>query len=90
VITTHYQGRGETGMATSEVARLREQYELEYQAGKRALKDPAIVAPHVFITHRMEQMWEQVQHLEQAVGREEAKRIVFSLPLDLSEPQAHD
>ncbi|GHO98385.1 hypothetical protein KSF_084330 [Reticulibacter mediterranei] len=64
-------------MSASEVAHLQEQYDLEYQAGKRALEDPAIVAPHAYITRRMELMWEQMKRMEQSVGREEAKRIVF-------------
>jgi hypothetical protein len=72
----------------SEVARLREQYELEYQAGKRGLSDPAIVAPHQFITRRMELMWEQLQRIRQEVGQEEAKRIVFGELTDVSETQA--
>ena len=35
---------------TSDVARLRNQIILEYQAAMRALHDPAIKAPHLFIT----------------------------------------
>ena len=72
----------------SEVARLRQQYELEYQAGRRALHDPAIVASHPFIERRMELMWEQMQRLEQAVGRDAAKRIVFGERTDATETQA--
>jgi hypothetical protein len=72
----------------SEVARFREQYELEYQAGRKAMHDPAIVASHPFITKRMELMWEQMQRIEQAVGRDAAKRIVFGEHTDKTETQA--
>jgi hypothetical protein len=70
----------------SEVARLREQYALEYEAGKRALEDPAIIAPHPYITRRMELMWEQMQRIEQAVGREAAKNIFLSEHPEQSKP----
>jgi hypothetical protein len=40
----------------SEVARLREQIRLEYEASKRALIDLSIIAPHQFITKRMERI----------------------------------
>jgi hypothetical protein len=62
---------------TSEVACLREQYELEYQAGKRALEDLATVASHAFINQRMGGMWDQLRNIERAVGRDEARRIIF-------------
>ncbi len=75
-------------MIQSEVMQLREQYDLEYQAGKRALEDPAIVAPHRYINKRMEMMWVQMRRIEQEVGREEAKRIVFGERTDTSETQA--
>src|SRR5579859_4884405 len=69
------QKRGES--MSSDVARWREQYELEYQAAKRGLEGVAIVAPHQFITRRMEQMWEHFQQLAQEVGQSEAHRLVF-------------
>jgi hypothetical protein len=36
-----------------EVVQLREQYDPKYQADKRALNNPAIVAPYPFIERRM-------------------------------------
>jgi len=62
---------------SSEVARFRAQYELEYQAAKRGLEGVAMVAAHQFITKRMENMWEQFQQLVQVVGQAEAHEIAF-------------
>lgn len=61
----------------SEVARLREQIRLEYEAAQRGLSGTAITAPHQFITARMERMWEHLQELTQLVGAEEACALVF-------------
>ncbi|MBV9229719.1 MAG: hypothetical protein JOZ18_10435 [Chloroflexi bacterium] len=72
---------------SSEVARFREQYELEYQAAKRGLEGVAIVASHQFITKRMENMWEQFQHLVHEVGQAEAHRMIFGESLEQQEEQ---
>jgi hypothetical protein len=64
-------------LSDSEVSRIREQYELEYQAAKRGLEGFAVVAPHQFVTKRTEQMWEHFQQLVAEVGQIEAHRIIF-------------
>jgi hypothetical protein len=69
----------------SDIARLREQYGLEYQAAKRGLQGVAIMASHRFITKRMENMWEQFQQLVQVVGQAEAHRITFGESLEQQE-----
>ncbi|HLQ28612.1 MAG TPA: hypothetical protein VK140_05175 [Ktedonobacteraceae bacterium] len=61
----------------SEVARLLEQIELEYQAAQRALTGLAIVSRHAFITARMENMEAHHQALEQLVGEEEAIKLLL-------------
>jgi hypothetical protein len=71
----------ERGTQQSDIARIREQYELEYQAGKRGLEGTAISASHRFITVRMENMWEHFQRLTTIAGQAEAHRIAFGEPL---------
>lgn len=43
-------------MATSEVRNLLEQIERSYEAAQRALTSPSIMAPHEFISKRMEEI----------------------------------
>jgi hypothetical protein len=52
----------------SEITRLLSAIEAEYVAGRRALNDPAIVAPHEVITARMENMRCGHEKLSQLVG----------------------
>ncbi len=66
-----------THESQSEVARLREQITLEYEAAQRGLSGIAMTASHQFITVRMERMWEHVQELTQLVGADEACAIVL-------------
>ena len=66
-----------THESQSEVARLREQITLEYEAAQRGLSGLALTASHQFITARMERMWEHLQELTQLVGADEACAIVF-------------
>jgi hypothetical protein len=66
-----------THESQSEVARLREQITLEYEAAQRGLSGLAMTASHQFITARMERMWEHLQELTQLVGADEACAIVF-------------
>jgi hypothetical protein len=73
----------------SDVARFREQYELEYQAAKRGLQGVAMVGSHQFITKRMEKMWEQFQQLVQVVGQTEAHKIAFGESLEQQQEQGH-
>jgi hypothetical protein len=75
-------------MAESEVARLRQQIELEYQAAKRGLEGMAMVARHQFITRHMENMWNQFERLAKEVGQAEAHRIVFDEALQPASDEA--
>jgi hypothetical protein len=61
----------------SEVARLREQIALEYEAAQRGLSGTAITASHQSITTRMERMWDHLQELTQLIGAAEACALVF-------------
>jgi hypothetical protein len=61
----------------SEVARLREQIALEYQAAHRALHAPAQgAAVHQFISARLERMGELHQDLQKVVGEQEATKLL--------------
>lgn len=64
--------------SVSEVARLRRQIELEYEAAQRALTSPAITARHDFITQRMENMSRCVSRLVELVGPLQAGLILWS------------
>lgn len=61
----------------SEVARLREQIALEYEAAQRGLSGLAMTASHQFITAWMERMWEHLQELTKLVGADEACALAF-------------
>lgn len=64
-------------MEKSEIARLLQQIDLEYNAARSALTDPAYgTAQHEFITARMEQLGQCHQALSQCVGTEEAARLL--------------
>lgn len=64
---------------SSELARLRQQIALEYEAAERALHSPTITAPHAFITQRMERVWEHLQAAERVVGKEGMKQVLADL-----------
>ncbi len=61
----------------SEVARIREQIDLEMEAMRRALYGPAIVARHDFITHKMEILWGYKEQLDQHMQSDDAARIII-------------
>lgn len=61
----------------SEVARLRNQIALEYQTAMRAMHDPAITAPHLFITKRMEVISDCEEQLVSLVGAQNATRLIW-------------
>ena len=68
----------------SEVARLLQQIELEYEAAQRALTGLASgVSRHKFITARMENMGAHHQELAQLVGEQEATHLVSEALKDL-------
>lgn len=62
-------------MSESEVARLRQEIMLSYQACLRVFESPSITAPHDFITARMERISDCQVHLVDLVGADAATRI---------------
>lgn len=70
----------------SEVQRLREQIESEYQAATWGLHGLAEgISKHEFITHRMDAIGQIQEELEKLVGPEQARRIVVE-QLDKANP----
>jgi hypothetical protein len=63
----------------SEVTRLKQQIELEYTSGKRAMTGFSEGASHEAITRRMEGMWEATVRLEQIAGKEVTKQFLERL-----------
>lgn len=74
----------------SEIARLRQQIDLEHEAAERALHSPAITAPHAYITARMEQVWKHIQALERIGGRDAVQGVLFEMPSAKQEREAQD
>jgi len=61
----------------SEVARVLEQIELEFQAAQRGLYGLAFgTAKHEFITNKMERMGKLHEHLKPMVGEEQAVKLL--------------
>lgn len=60
----------------SEVARLRQQIAEEYASVELALRGPATVARHVFITVRMENIGKCVSELAGLIGAKEAAQVL--------------
>lgn len=61
----------------SEVARVLEQIELEYQAAYQAMHGLALgSAKHQFITNKMERMGKLHEHLQTLVGEEQAGQLL--------------
>ena len=61
----------------SEVAQLRQQIQLEYEAAQRGLHGTAQgISQHAFITQRLENMAEHHRTLKQLLGEHEAARIL--------------
>src|SRR5579864_3689948 len=57
-------------MSGSEVARLLQQIREEEESARSALHDPAIIAKHLFITKRTENIEQHVNELARLVGSE--------------------
>jgi hypothetical protein len=66
-------------MSGSEVTRLRQRIQKEYEAAQRALHAPAMVAKHEFITKHMENMQEAHAQLETIFGADEAIKLVAEI-----------
>jgi hypothetical protein len=60
----------------SEVARLRQRIQEEYEAALRAMNAPAITASHKYITARMENMQNAHVQLQAIVGEKEGTRMM--------------
>ena len=68
-----------TSEPKSEVARLMQQIDAEYEAGRQALHGPALgTAQHAFITKRMENMATQFATLRATVGDEAAMQAMIA------------
>jgi hypothetical protein len=65
-------------MNLSDVAKTRQQIELEREAAIGALKAPAVVANHAAITARMERMTVHIQALVKAGLHKEAEMVCTS------------
>jgi hypothetical protein len=63
----------------SEVARLREQIALEYQAANRIFTDFTPTAKHAFITKRTENIARYFEELKQIIPPEEAFEVVLEI-----------
>lgn len=61
---------------SSEVARLMQRIQEEYEAAEQALHAPAMVAKHEFISKRMENMQQAHAELQMIVGEHEAIKLV--------------
>lgn len=64
----------------SEVARLLQRIDLEYEAAQRGLTGVAMVARHKFITARMEAIGRYHSALQELVGEQEAARLLSQPP----------
>ena len=64
-------------MSQSEVARLREQIELEYQACSRVFADFTPTAQHEYITKRQENIEACFQELKKEIGAEAAMGVLI-------------
>ena len=62
-------------MSESEVARLRREIVLSYQACLSVFESPSITAPHAFITAKMEKIAECQEQLIDIVGADAATSI---------------
>jgi hypothetical protein len=64
----------------SEVARLKEQIQLEYEAVHQAMYGPSLgAAQHEFITKRQENIAKHVEELRATVGEEAAMQVLIAL-----------
>lgn len=73
----------------SEVARLRQQIALEYEAATRGLNGLALgTGQHLFITKRMENIAVYHETLKQMVGEQEASKVLVEV-LEQTDIQAH-
>lgn len=63
----------------SEIARLREQIALEYQASRRVFTDVTATGRHTFITKRQENIARHFEDLQLYMSAEEAMQLVVQV-----------
>src|SRR6266480_2416929 len=78
------------GKIMSEVARLLEQIEMEYEAAKRGLEGYAIVSRHEFITARYDQAGIYQDQLARVIGNKQANDLVCNLHSEVFEGSAYE
>ena len=71
-------------MAESDVARIREQIRLEYEAANRIFTDFAPTARHEFITKRQENIEGYYQELKKIMTPEEALGLIIQVSNSIS------
>jgi len=74
----------------SEVARLLQQIETEYEAAKRGLEAYAIVSRHEFITARYDQAGIYQDQLARVIGDKQANDLVCNLYIEVFEGSAYE
>lgn len=74
----------------SEVARMRQQIELELSAAQRALYNPAITAPHRFIEERYNNVGKLQQVLGELTSPEEALQAVIDISNAILDPPVQE
>ncbi len=65
--------------SNSEIARIKQQILLEYEAAVRVFTQPSITARHDFIEHRQEKLGDYFQELTQHISPEEAIQIFIQV-----------
>ncbi len=63
-------------MSQSEIARMRQQIDAEYEAAQHVFTSPSMVARHRFITARMEHIANNIDQLREQVGEEQALQMM--------------
>jgi hypothetical protein len=63
----------------SEVARIKQQISLEYEAAARIFTQPSITSQHDFIEHRQEKLGDYFEELTQHMSPEEAIQIFVQI-----------
>ena len=69
----------------SEVARLLQQIEMEYEAAKRGLEGYAIISKHEFITARYNQAGIYQNELAKVIGEKQASLLSYDLYVEVFE-----
>src|SRR5947209_7433772 len=72
-------------MPGSQVARLREQIALQYQAAYNALHAPTMTAPHAFINATLSSVQEHKEKLARMIGERQATELVIEVMEQMEE-----